>query len=54
MNSRKTRVMALVLALVILALSVAPALAGFDAGEGVSGQLAARYPAGMLRAEGYY
>ena len=50
----KQRALAIVLAVVILAISVIPALAGFDSGEGVdSFELEREYPAAVLRAEGW-
>jgi hypothetical protein len=53
MNS-KIRIVTLVMVVVILAISAAPALAGFDAGTGVGDfQLVARYPSGVLQAEGW-
>jgi len=54
MNSKKARIVTLVMVVVILAISAAPALAGFDAGTGVADfQLDVRFPAGMLQAEGW-
>ena len=55
MNGKsKKSALAILLAIVILAIAVVPALAGFDAGDGVdSFDLEREYPAAVLRAEGW-
>ena len=57
MNGKSKRmVVGIVLAVLILAVSVIPVVAGFDTGGGSNfrdPELERRFPAGMLRAEGW-